>query len=144
MVSEDHYVYVKRTTRGIMFLILYVDDILLAGNNLKMLNATKQWLSSIFKMKDMGEARYVLGVEIVRNYPKKLLGMCQEAYIKSVLESFQMHYSKPVDTPVEKGLTLSLDQCPKIDQEKEKMKDVPYASVVGSLMYAMLCTRPNI
>jgi len=50
-----------------------------------------------------------------------------------------MHHSKPVDTLVEKGLTLSLDQCPKTDQEKEKMKDVPYASAVRSLMYAMLC-----
>ena len=55
-----------------------------------------------------------------------------------------MHYSKPVDTPVEKGLTLSLDQCPKTDKEKERMSNVPYASAVGSLMYAMLCTRPDI
>jgi len=55
-----------------------------------------------------------------------------------------MHYSKPVDTPVEKGLTLSLAQCPKTDKEKERMSNFPYASAVGSLMYAMLCTRPNI
>ena len=98
-----------------MFLTLYVDDTLLAGNNLEMINATKQWLSSVFEIKDMGEARYVLGVEIVRNRPKKILGMCQEAYIKWVLERFRMRHSKPVDTPVKKGLTLSLDQCPKID-----------------------------
>ena len=57
----------------------------------------------------MGEVRYVLGVEIVKNRPKKLLGMCQEAYTKRVLERFRMHYSKPVDTPIEKSLTLSLD-----------------------------------
>jgi len=95
-------------------------------------------------MKDMGEAKYVLGMEIVKNRTKKLLGMYQEAYIKRVLESFRMHYSKPVDTPVEKGLTLSLDQCPKTEQEKEKMKDVPHASAIGSLMYAMLCTRLDI
>ena len=75
----------------------------------------------------MGKARYVLGMEIVQNRPKKLLGMCQEAYIKTVLERFRMHHSKPVDTPVEKGLTLSLNQCSKTDQEKEKMKDVSYA-----------------
>jgi len=142
MVSEDHCVYVKRT-RGIMFLTLYVNDILLVGNNLEMINATKQW-SSIFEIKDMGEARYVLGVEIVRNHPKKLLGMCQEAYIKRVMECFRMHYSKPLDTPVEKSLTLSLDQCPKADQEKEKIRDVPYASAIGSLMYAMICIRPDI
>ena len=51
-----------------------------------------------------------------------------------------MHYSKPIDTPVEKGLTLSLDQCPKIDKEKEAVSNVPYASAVESLMYAMLRT----
>ena len=55
-----------------------------------------------------------------------------------------MHYSKPVDTLVEMGLTLSLDQCPKTDKEKERMSNVPYASTVGSLMYDMLCTRPDI
>ena len=57
----------------------------------------------------MGEVRHVLGVEIIRNRPKKLLGMSQEVYIKKVLERFCMYYSKPVNTLVEKGLTLSLD-----------------------------------
>jgi len=63
MVSEDHCVYVKKTNVGIMFLTLYIDDILLARTDLEMINATNRWLSSVFKMKDMGEARYVLGVE---------------------------------------------------------------------------------
>jgi len=144
MVSEDHCVYVKKTTEGFVFLTLYVDDILLAGNNMEMIQTTKKWLSSIFEMKDMGEARYVLGVEIFRNRAKKLLDLSQEAYINKILERFRMHYSKLVDTPVEKGLTLSIDQCPKIDKEKERMSNVPYASAIQSLMYAMLCTRPNI
>ena len=84
-----------------MFLTLYVDDTLLARNNLEMIEATKKWLSSIFEMKDMGKANYILVVEIIRNRPRKLLGMSQEAYIKKVLERFRMHYSKPVDTTVE-------------------------------------------
>jgi len=137
-------VYVKRSTRLIIFLTLYVDDILLAGNNLEMIAATKKWLSSVSSMKDIGEVRYVLGVKIIRNRPKRLLGMSHEAYVKKVLERFRMYYSKPVDTSIEKGLTLSLDQCPKIDKEKEAMGNVPYASAVGSLMYAMLCTWPDI
>jgi len=76
MVSEDHCVYVKKINVGIMFLTLYVDDILLAGNDLELINATKRWLSSVFEMKDMSEARYVLGVEIIRDFPRKLLGLC--------------------------------------------------------------------
>ena len=67
--------YVKKTNQGIIFLTLYVDDILMARNNLKMITTTKKWLPSVFKMKDIGEARYVLDVEIIRNHPKKLLGM---------------------------------------------------------------------
>ena len=75
IILEDHCVYVRRSTRGIMFLTLYVDDILLDGNNLELIEATKKGLSSVFEMNDMGEARYVLGVEIIRNHPKKLLGV---------------------------------------------------------------------
>ena len=86
MVSKDHCVYVKKTNVGIMFLTLYVDDILLARSDLEF-NATKRWLSSVFEIRDMGEARYVLGVEIIRDCPKKLLGLYQKAYIEKVLES---------------------------------------------------------
>jgi len=71
-----------------MFLTLYVDEILLAGNNLEIINATEQWMSSIFEMKDMGEVRYVLGVEIVRNRPKKLSGMCRRHISKESWNAF--------------------------------------------------------
>ena len=56
MVSEDHHVHLKRSIWGIMFLTLCIDDILLAGNNLEMIEATKKWLSSVVEIKDMGEA----------------------------------------------------------------------------------------
>ena len=127
-----------------MFLTLYVGDILLPGNNLGMIKVTKKQLSSVFKKKDKGEARYALSVEIIKNHPKKLLYISQEVSIKKVLERIRMHYSKSLDTPVEKGLTLSLDQCPKIDNEKETMNNIPYTSAVGNLMYVMLCKRPDI
>ena len=71
-------------------------------------------------MKEMGEARYIPGMKIVRNCSKKLLVARYEAYIKRVLECFQIHYSKSIDTPVEKGLTLSLDECLKRDDENKK------------------------
>ena len=55
-----------------------------------------------------------------------------------------MHNSKPIDTLIEKGHTLSLDDCPKLEKDKREMTRVPYACAIGSLMYAMLCTWPNI
>ena len=67
---------------------LYVDDILLTDNNMEMTITIKGWLSSNFEMKDMGEADYILGVKILRDRSKKLLGLSQQTYIKKVLERF--------------------------------------------------------
>ena len=144
MMEEDHCVYVKRSNDGFVILFLYVDDILLAGNNKVLIDSTKGWLSSNFEMKDMGEASYVLGVKIIRDRSKRLLGLSQETYIKKMLERYHMQDCKPMDTPVERNLGLNLDMCPETPEEKEKMSRVPYSSAVGSLMYAMMCTRPDI
>jgi hypothetical protein len=62
-------------------LSLYV-DILIAENSKELIDTTKRWLSSNFEMKEMGEASYVLGVKIVRDRAKRLLGLTQETYIK--------------------------------------------------------------
>ena len=72
MTDEDHCVYVKRSEGNFVILSLYVDDILLVGNNLEYLITIKEWLSSNFEMKDMGEAAYILGVKILRDRSKKL------------------------------------------------------------------------
>ena len=86
IMEEDHYVYVKRLGKSLLILSLYVDDILLARNDMEMIVTTKRWLSSIFEMKDMGEANYVLGVKIFKDRSKKLLGLSQETYIKMILK----------------------------------------------------------
>ena len=104
----------------------------------------KAWLSSVFEMKDMGEAAYILGVKISRNRSKKLLSLSQETYIKKVLERFNMLDCKSIDTPISKSDELCLEMCPKNQTEREAMGKVPYSSAVGSLMYAMMCTRPDI
>ncbi|KAK2986846.1 hypothetical protein RJ640_011071 [Escallonia rubra] len=124
--------------------LLSVSALLDTRNDMSSIVATKEWLSSTFEMKDMGEANYVLGVKIVRDRSKRLLGLSQETYIKKVIERFRMHNSKPIDTPMDKACTLTTDQCPKNDEEKNRMSKVPYAAAVGSLMYDMLCTRPDI
>ena len=110
--------YVKQLGKSLLILFVYVDDILLARNDMKMIVTTKMWLSSIFEMKDIGEANYVLGFKIFRDRSKKLLGLSQETYIKMILERFRMRNSKPIDTPIEKGHTLSLEDCPKLEKEK--------------------------
>ena len=136
--------YIKRSNKYFIIPSLYVDDILIVGNDKKLIDVTKKWLSSNFKMKDMEETNYVLGVKILRDCSKRLLGLSQEMYIKKMLKRYHMHICKPMDTSVERNLSLSLDMCPKTLEEKGQMSKIPYSSVVGSLMYAMMCTRLNI
>ena len=104
-----------------MIFSLYVDDILLAGNDKEMISATKRWLSSTFEMKDMGEASYALEVKILRDRSKRLLSLSQETYIKNILERFRMQSYKPVDSFIAKGESLSLNMRPKTPEEKERM-----------------------
>ena len=144
MMEEDHCVYIKQSNNHFIILSLYVDDILISGNDKKLIDETKKWLLSNFEIKDMGEASYVLGLKILKDRSKRLLGLSQETYIKKLFKRYHMHDRKPMDTHVERNLNLSLDMCPKLTEEKEKMSKVPYFSAIESLMYEMMCKRPNI
>ena len=95
-------------------------------------------------MKDIGEASYVIGIKIHRDRSHSILGLSQETYINKVLERFRMKNYSPSVAPIMKGDKLSLNQCLKNDLEKESMKNIPYFSAVGSLIYAQVCTRPDI
>ena len=70
--------------------------------------------------------------------------MSQKGYIKRILERFGMSKHSPGKVLVQKGDKFNLMQCPKNDVERKEMESIPYASVVGSLMYAQTCTRPDI
>ena len=70
--------------------------------------------------------------------------MSQETYINKILERFNMKNCSPSVAPILKGDRFDLNQCPKNDFEREHRKNIPYASAVGSLMYAQVCTRPDI
>ena len=140
----DWCIYQKVNRSKICFLVLYVDDILLATNDKGLLYEVKQFLSKNFDMKDMGEASYVIGIKIHRERSRGIFGFSQETYINKVLERFNMKNCSSSVAPILKGDRFNLNQCSKNDFEREHMKNIPYASAVGSLMYAQVCTRPNI
>ena len=137
-------IYQKVRGSKIFFLMLYVDDIFLATNDKGLLYEVKQFLSKNFDMKDMSEISYVIGIKIHRERSRGILGLSQETYINKVLEIFNMKNCSSSVAPILKGDKFDLNQCPKNDFEWEHMKNIPYASVVGSLMYAQVCTRPDI
>ncbi|KAA0037569.1 gag/pol protein [Cucumis melo var. makuwa] len=94
----------------------------------------KEWLATQFQMKDLGNAQYVLGIQIVRNRKNRTLAMSQTSYIDRMLSRYKMHNSKKGLLPYRYGIHLSKEQCPKTPQEVEDMSNIPYASTVGSLI----------
>ena len=145
MRSEDEpCVYVRFSGSVVVFLVLYVDDILLMGNDIPTLKDVKAWLGKCFSMKDLGDAAYILGIKIYRDRSRQLIGLSQSAYIDKILKKFSMHDSKKGYVPMIPGMTLSKSQCPTSDLEVAKMSRIPYASAIGSIMYAMICTRPDV
>ena len=142
--TADECIYVKISGSKFIILVLYVDDILLASSDIGLLRETKKFLSQNFEMKDLGDASFVIGIQISRDRSRGLLGLSQRAYIDRVLERFGMQGCAPGQAPIVKGDKFGQFQCPKNDLEKDKMKAIPYASAVGSIMYAQVCTRPDI
>ena len=138
-------VFIKKISgSAILFLVLYVDDILLIGNDIPTLHNVKSWLGKCFSMKDLGEDAYILGIKIYKDRSKRLIGLSQSAFIHKVLKRFSMPDSKRGYLPMSHGITLSKSQCPNTKDEREHMSNIPYASAIGSIMYAMLCTRPDV
>jgi len=109
-----------------------------------LLTNVKKWLAAQFQMKDLGETKFVLEIQIIRDRKNKTLTLSQASYIDKMLVRHSMHNSKRGLLPFRHGVILSKEQCPKTPQEVEEMRSIPYASVVGNLMYVMLCTRPDI
>ncbi|KAL2240892.1 UNVERIFIED_CONTAM: Retrovirus-related Pol polyprotein from transposon TNT 1-94 [Sesamum indicum] len=90
----DPCVHKKTKGSAVAYLVLYVDDILLIGNDVEMFGDIKAWLSIKFSMKDKGEASYILGIKIYRDKSRRTLGLTQSSYIEKVLERFKMENPK--------------------------------------------------
>ena len=95
-------------------------------------------------MKDLGEAAYILGIKIYKDRSRRLIGLSQSTYLAKVLKKFKMDQAKKGFLPVLQGVKLSQTQCPTTAENRERMKVFPYASAIGSIKYAMLCTRPIV
>jgi hypothetical protein len=101
--EEDNCIYAKIRNRKFIFLILYVDGILLNSSDVGLLLETKRFLSSNFDMKDLGEASFIIGIEIHRDRRKGLLGLSQKAYLEKDLKKFSMYACNPTPAPIVKG-----------------------------------------
>ncbi|GJW12464.1 retrotransposon protein, putative, ty1-copia subclass [Tanacetum coccineum] len=136
---DEPCVYQKASGSYVTILILYVDDILLMGINIPMLQDVKSYLGRSFAMKDLGDAAYILGIKIYHDRSKRLIGLCQSAYIDKILKRDYMENSKRGTILMQEKLKLSKSQGASTPAEKQRMQNIPYASAIGSIMYAVRC-----
>ena len=111
MNMVDDCIYHKCSGHKHIYLVLYVDEILPATNDIGMLHETKRFLSK--EILDLGDASFVLGIQIHRDHSWGILGLSQKCYNEKILKRFGMLDCKPGDTLVAKGDKFSLGQCPK-------------------------------
>ena len=140
-LTTEHGIYVKREGESKVFLALYVDDLLLVCTDEGSLLSVKGSLSESFKMKDLGSAEYLLGVKIKR-IPGGGYFLVQEKYAQEVVAKFGMGEAKVASTPFEHGGELVLGGARV--EGNPNMDSIPYRSAVGSLMYLVVCTRPDL
>ncbi|GJZ45920.1 retrotransposon protein, putative, ty1-copia subclass [Tanacetum coccineum] len=125
---DEPCVYLKASGTNVTFLILYVDDILIMGNNNQMLQDVKSYIGRCFAMKDLGEAAYILGIKIYRDRSRQLIGLCQSAYIEKILKRYHMENSKRGSIPMQDKLRMSKSQGASTPAELKRVQNVPYAS----------------
>ncbi|CAM8938448.1 unnamed protein product [Rhodiola kirilowii] len=127
-----------------VYMLLYVDDILLISKSVDKIKVLKSQLSSEFDMKDLGKAKKILGMVIDRDRSKCFLKLHQRPYLEKIVSKFSSLDCKPVQVPLAPHFILSKSQSPKSDVEFAKMENVPYANAIGSVMYAMISSRPDL
>jgi hypothetical protein len=109
---DEPCVYEKVSGRAVVFLVLYLDGILLIKNDILMMEVVESLLRKSFSIKNFGEAAYIWGIKIYRDRSKRLIGLSQDAYIDKILNRFNMQDSKKGLLPMSHGITLSKKQCP--------------------------------
>ena len=127
-----------------MYLLIYVDDMLIAAKDLEAIQHLKKELSLKFEMKDLGAAKRILGMEIVRDRAAGELWLSQEGYLNKIPDTYGMLEDKSVSTPLGAHLKMRAATEEQLAKDEEFMKSIPYSNDVGSIMYAMIGTRPDL
>jgi hypothetical protein len=131
----DSSFFIKARNGRLSIVLVYVDDLVVTGDDVEEIDRTRKNLSVRFQMKELGELKHVMGLEIDR--VREGLFLCQQKYTRDLLQKFGMVDCKPISTPMETKMRLRAD-------EGDGLKDfVMYRQLVGSLIYLTL-TRPDI
>nr|GEX81803.1 zinc finger, CCHC-type [Tanacetum cinerariifolium] len=141
---DEPCVYQKASESNVTFLILYVDDIIIMGNHIPMLQSVKTYLGKCFAMKYLREAAFILGIKIYQDRTKRLIGLSQSACMDKILKRYRMDNSKRDNILMQERLNLNKTQGASTPEDVKRMQNVSYASTIRSIMYAVRCIRLDV
>ncbi len=140
----DQAVFFRRKGSSLIIVVVHVDDCTIAATSVKLITKFKRRIAEYVKITDLGELHWLLGLEIKRDREQRTLYLSQRAYIASIILRYNFDDLKPVSSPMETNIHLSITQSPSSSEELARMRNIPYDEAVGLLMYAALGTRPDI
>ena len=143
-LQSDRSIYLYARGELKIILPVYIDDLTFASKDTALIDKAVEDLSKVFKLRDLGETRFLLGIEITRDRKKRTISLSQHQYVVDLLERYGMQDCNPVGTPLPPGIKLSKKMAPQNAEEIAFMREVPYLSAIGSLQYLATMTRPDI
>ena len=143
-ITADYCIYVYYKGKEICFLAVYVDDMGMLASDLHFMEKLKKLIEEVFKIKDLGPIKQLLGFAIDYDQETGHLKLSQSCYIQQSLKHYRCDDGCTHPTPLSSGVKLTKANSPTTPSAIAEMKDYPYQSLIGTLIYAMLSTQPDI
>ena len=141
---DDHSFYFMQEGNDMMMVIIYVDDLIILASCMSSVKALKAMLEREYKMSDLGELHFCLGVEFVRNRATHAITMNQFKYVVDFLKRFGLEDCKTVGTPLDVNSKLVKLGYEEYALEAQSMIEIRYKQTMGSLMYCMIALRLDL
>ena len=143
-ITADACVCIRKSDKGAVIIAVYVDDLIIAGSSLRLVESVKSAFHRRYKMKDMGVLEYVLGVRVDQQPDKNIIQLSQKTYILDMLTKYDVKDARAVDTPMSSNVRLTKGMCPTTSQGRLDMEKYLYREAVGSLLWIANGTRPDV
>ena len=142
--TTDPGVFYAQIKCKILILAMHVNDCAMTGSSGKLITMYKAKLNDKFPLMDLGPIHWLLGIEVKCDRSACTLSLCQSSFIDTILACFQLTAAKAYPTPIVLSVTYSKSDSPSSPADAVCMLKVPYCEAIGSLMYAVVTTHPDI
>jgi hypothetical protein len=141
--AVDHSIFYRRSGEEHTVIAVATDDMALTSKRRIDIEKLKEEISRHWDISDKGELSWYLGFEVKQNRAARTISINQYSYIEQMTEKFRLTNAKPVSTPMEPGAQFTKEQGPSTPTQMMRMRNVPYAEAIGSVLWPVMISRPD-